>query len=67
MPDKIRCCWCGWYGYPASLDLDENDEPKYCPICGHDEFDNRYFVNHVTTRWLKPTWNKKTDCEGCEW
>ena len=66
MPEKIRCCWCGWTGEVIDLDLRESDEPKYCPVCGHEEFDNRYFANHVSALFLKPTWNKKTNCENCD-
>ena len=37
----IRCMWCGWTGDTDDLDMDEHDEPAYCPECGHGDFDIR--------------------------
>ena len=35
----IRCVWCGWAGSEDDLDMNERDEPAYCPECGHSTFD----------------------------
>ena len=56
---KIRCVWCGWFGYDVVLDMNEKDEPAYCPICGHSEFDDRYFAPYISATMLKNTWNRK--------
>ena len=31
----VHCNWCGWSGDEADLDMNEHDEPTYCPVCGH--------------------------------
>jgi len=36
---RIRCIWCGWVGDEDDLDMNEYDEPMYCPECGHVNFD----------------------------
>ena len=30
----VHCNWCGWSGDEADLDMNEHDEPTYCPVCG---------------------------------
>lgn len=35
----FRCMWCGWKGTEEDFDMDEKDEPAYCPECGHGDFD----------------------------
>lgn len=37
----FRCLWCGWEGTSDDMDMDEHDEPAYCPECGHGSFDIR--------------------------
>ena len=41
----VHCNWCGWSGDEADLDMNEHDEPTYCPVCGRSdciaEFDFR--------------------------
>ena len=29
----VHCNWCGWSGDEADLDMNEHDEPTYCPVC----------------------------------
>ena len=50
---KIRCCWCGWVGKEEDLDMNEHDDPAYCPVCGHSDFDKRFIARFMTTRFLK--------------
>ena len=52
----MRCVWCGATVSEEQLDLNEHDEPAYCPVCGHTEFDNRPVAGALTTRFLKDTW-----------
>ena len=33
----VHCNWCGWSGDEADLDMNEHDEPTYCPVCGHSD------------------------------
>ena len=33
----VHCNWCGWSGDEADLDMNEYDEPTYCPVCGHSD------------------------------
>ena len=37
----LKCLWCGWEGTSDDMDMDEHDEPTYCPECGHSSFDIR--------------------------
>ena len=36
---QLRCLWCGWKGTEDDLDMNEIDDPTYCPECGHSSFD----------------------------
>lgn len=33
----VHCVWCGWSGTEADLDMNECDEPAFCPVCGHSD------------------------------
>lgn len=35
----FKCLWCGWTGTDDEMDMNEHDEPTYCPECGHSSFD----------------------------
>lgn len=43
----FKCLWCGWTGTDDEMDMNEHDEPTYCPECGHSSFDmlRRYSKN----------------------
>ena len=34
----LRCVWCGWEGKKSELDMDEHDNPRWCPGCGSQQF-----------------------------
>ena len=34
----FKCLWCGWKGTDDEMDMNEHDEPEYCPECGHSSF-----------------------------
>lgn len=54
----MRCVWCGATVSEEDLDLNEHDEPAYCPICGHSEFDDRVTAAALTALQLRNTWEK---------
>lgn len=35
---KLKCRWCGKEWDEDELDMDEHDDPHWCPECGHDDF-----------------------------
>lgn len=59
MLERVRCVWCAAELYIGDLDMNEHDEPAYCPICGHDEFDNRSCKSLVSAMFLQNTWKQK--------
>ena len=58
MLEHVRCVWCGAELYVGDLDMNEHDEPAYCPICGHDKFDDRPCKSFVSAMFLQDTWRK---------
>lgn len=38
MFEKKKCLWCGLISNEDELDMNEHDEPSFCPECGRDQF-----------------------------
>jgi len=36
MDKEYTCPWCGQVQTKAEMDFDENDEPRYCFMCGKE-------------------------------
>lgn len=50
---RIRCCFCGATLRPEDLNLNEYNQPAYCPICGQNQL-NKDDRSGVSTRFLRP-------------
>ena len=55
----IRCVWCGWEGQKKELDFDEHDVPRYCPVCGGQQFQKKEKVKKDEPKLVKAPVRKR--------